>query len=326
MSGITRTFKVIILIALISGCATVGSMGTHIRGSYYLDQGYYQKGLNDFSTRVKKSPDDSTANYYLGRFLLALDRPGEALPYLKQAAALSPNDSETLFWLGVAYWGVMDFSNERTAYQKVLAINPTHIPAHVYLAHNYLDAGQKSEALKQYEAALKLDEYQPEALFGKATTLKELGRTKEEIEAWKKYLKYYPDGSLAREATVNLNQRGDFTYRNHQIGLRMLTLDWIYFEPGTANLKWEAKPSLKVVGNIMDSYKKFNMVIESYYRNNPQLAQARGEAVKNYILEEFPNVTPQRLSVRSIGRPERVKAGRKIYTINGSIVFKTTWQ
>jgi tetratricopeptide (TPR) repeat protein len=326
LSGITRTFKTIILIALISGCATMGSVGTHIRGSYYLDRGDYQKGLNDFTDRVKESPDDSTANYYQGRFLLALDRPGEALPYLKKATTLSPNNSETWFWLGVGYWGVMDFSNERAAYKKVIDINPTHIPAHVYLAHNYLDAGQKNEALKQYEAALKLDEYQPEAFYGKAMALKELGRSKEEVKAWKEYLKYYPDGSLGRDAALNLNERGDFTYRNHQIGLRMVTLDWIYFEPGTSNLKWEAKPSLKVVGNILDSYKKFDLVIESYYRDKPNLAQARGDAVKNYILEEFPHVTPQRLSVRSIGRPERVKAGRKIYVLNGSIVFKTKWR
>lgn len=326
MSGITRSFFIIILLALISGCATVGSMGTHIRGSYYLNQGDYQKGLDEFSARVKESPDNPTDNYYLGRFLLALDRPDEALPYLKQAAALSPRDSEFLFWLGVGYWGVMDFNNERAAYQKVIEVNPTHIPAHVYLGHNYLDAGKTADALKEYNAALKLDPYQPEAMYGKAMAFKAMGRADDEVKAWKEYLKYYPDGSLAREAALNLNQRGDFSYRNHQIGLRMVTLDWIYFEPGTATLKWEAKPSLNVVGNIVNSYKKFNMVIESYYRDDPQLAQARGDAVKNYILKEYPDISPQRLSVRSFGRPERVKAGKKIYVINGSIVFKTQKQ
>lgn len=318
-----RLYITLIILSLTFGCSFVGSVGHHIKGSYYLNEENYDEGVKTFSATLKKNPDEPTANYYMGRYLLALNRPEEALPFLSKAASLEPDKAENQFWLGVAYWSVMDYSKERKCYQKAIDLDVTHVAAHVYLGHNYLDGGSLREALKYYDKALKLDPYQPEALYNRALVLHQLKLYQDETKAWKKYLSYYPDGSLAREAAHNLNLKGDFSYRNHKIGPRLVTLEWIKFKPKSNDISTDAIPSLKVVGSIMETNKKVNIVIESYYKGNNDLARQRAQAIKDYILKKYPEVDAGRLKIKYHDSPERILAGKKIFSLNTSINFNS---
>ncbi|MEW5723442.1 MAG: tetratricopeptide repeat protein [Thermodesulfobacteriota bacterium] len=312
----------LLLAAFLSGCA-LGGVGAHVQGSYYLEEKDYQAGVRTFQAKVKENPNDPLANYYLGRYLLALDRPKEALGYFKRAVELDPDEAEFHFWLGVAYWSVRDFANERQSYQKAIALNRVHVPAHVYLGHNHLDRGQYQEALAEYDTVLKIEPYQPEAMYNRAVALGKLNRKKEEAAAFKEYLEYYPDGSLAREAARSLNERGDFSYRNHLIGVRTVTLEWIKFEPGTADLSAETLPSLNVIGELMSARKDFRLEIRSYYKGDQKLAQARGQAIKAFIVDQYPEVSADRVSVKAHGSAESIKAGRKVYSLSPSVSFWT---
>ena len=317
------TLAVLAILASSYGCSSIGGIPTHIRANYYLDKADYQGGLEVFSKRTKDHPENGLDHYYTGRFYLALEKPEKAIVHFLRATELQPNRADNYFWLGVTYWALANFEKERESYEKAIRLNRLHVPAHVYLGHSYLDSGQSRAALGEYEVVLKQDPYQPEALYNRAMALRSLGKKNEECSAWKKYLEYYPDGSLARQAVGYLNEEGDFSFRNHLIGIRLVTLEWIRFRPRTNDLHVDSLPSLNVVGSILKVNKKITLEIESYYQGDSDLAKARAIEVKKHILDRYPEVEPERLVLSHYGRAEQIKAGNKMYELGSSIVFKT---
>ncbi|WP_457572005.1 tetratricopeptide repeat protein [Desulfovulcanus sp.] len=304
-------------------CLTLFLCACLPNGKRFLVEERYEEGIRTFQQVLQKDPQNPKANYYVGRFYLAQEKPEKALPYLRRAVQLAPDKADYHFWLGVAYWAVRDFEKERKSYQQALRLNKNYVPARLYLAHNLLDNGQWAAALKEYDKVLKKDPYHPEALYNRGLALKKLNKPEEEIKAWKRYLKYYPRGRWALRAVDHLNGLGDFSYRNFTIGYRRVTLKNISFAPGTDKILPEAKPSLKVLGSILSINKKIALKIIGYKKGDPVLAKARAKAVKDYLLENFPDIAPSRLTYDGYGRAERVKIKNKTYFLDKSISFVT---
>jgi tetratricopeptide (TPR) repeat protein len=294
-----------------------------LKGERLLKNEQYQDGLATFTGIVQEEPQDPEAQYYLGRFYLALERPEGALPHLKRAVQGDPARADYHFWLGVAYWAIRDFDLERKSYLQALAKDSKHVPARLYLAHNFLDSGEWQEALDTYDLLLRRDPYNPEALYNRALALMELYRPKEEARAWKRYLQYYPEGKWALRAVDHLNQLGEFSYRNFTIGYRRVTLEHIPFSPGSAKLLSQGKPSLQVLGTILSINDKIRLEVVCYKNGDPALAAARAKAVRDYLLQEFPRLKPSRIGARGIGSKERIKAGSKMYSLDDSTTFIT---
>lgn len=297
---------------------------TSLKGERLLKNEQYQDGLATFKRIVQEEPKNAEAQYYLGRFYLALDRPEEALTHLNQAVQGEPQKADYHFWLGVAHWAIRDFESERNSYLKTLAIDSKHVPARLYLAHTFLDSGEWQEALDNYDLVLLRDSYNPEALYNRALALTELGRPKEETKAWKQYLEYYPEGKWALRAVDHLNELGDFSYRNFTIGYRRVTLEHISFSPNSAKLLSKGKPSLQVLGTILSINDQVWLEIVCYKNGDPSLAAARATAVRDYLEQAFPGIKLSRLGARGIGSKERIKAGRKVYLLDDSTTFITT--
>jgi tetratricopeptide (TPR) repeat protein len=296
-------------------------VGQTFQGNYFLNMEDYDKGTRTFSQRVSDHPDDPTANYYLGRLLLAQEQPQKAMTHLQKASALHPDNAEYHFWTGVAHWGLGEPGPERARYLKALELNPRHVPAHVYLGHNYQDSGNLSEALEEYHAALKLDPVNPEALYNTAMVLNRQGKAKEEVQAWKSYLDAYPDGPLARNAAQYLNARGNFSYRLHGLGSQRVVLQWIRFQPGKDILHPDAGPSLSVVGELLEKNPGLKLSIQSFSKDNLHLARSRAERVKEFIVRRY-RVDPSTIRIEPYGRAEHILAGETVYALDHSIVFK----
>ena len=306
----------LILVLWIPGC-------TSLKGERLLRNEQYQAGVATFKNIVQEEPKNPEAQYYLGRFYLALERPEEALPHLKGAVQGDPARADYHFWLGVAYWAIRDFESERNSYIKALVIDPKHVPARLYLAHTFLDSGEWQAALDNYDLLLRREPYNPEALYNRALALTELGRPKEETKAWKQYLEYYPEGKWALRAVDHLNELGDFSHRNFTIGYRRVTLENISFSPNSAKLLSNGKPFLKVLGTILSINDQVWLEVVCYKNGDPSLAAARATAVRDYLMQEFPWLKPSRIGARGIGRKERVKVGSKVYLLDDSTTFIT---
>ena len=314
---IKRWLLLLSLMLWIPGCMS-------LKGDRLLKNEQYQDGLATFTGIVHEEPKNPEAQYYLGRFYLALERPEEALPHLKQAVRGDPAKADYHFWLGVAYWAIRDFDLERKSYLQALAKDPKHVPARLYLAHNFLDSGEWQEALDNYNLLLRREPYNPEALYNRALALKELHRPKEEARAWKRYLQYYQEGKWALRAVDHLNRLGKFSYRNFTIGYRRVTLEHIPFPPGSAKLLSQGKPSLQVLGTILSINDKIWLEVVCYKNGDLSLATARAKAVRDYLLQEYPRLKPSRIGVRGIGRTERIKTVSKVYLLDDSTTFITT--
>jgi tetratricopeptide (TPR) repeat protein len=281
----------------------------------------YDEGIQTFSARVNENPEDSTAHYYLGRLLLAKEKTREAMPNLQKASALNPENAEYHFWTGVAHWGLGESVMERARYTRALELNPRNVPAHVYIGHNYQDNGEYLQALEHYTTALKLDSDHPEALYNSALVLQKLGKSQEEVQAWKAYLDRYPDGPLARNAAQYLNGRGDFSYRLHGLGNHRFVLKWIKFLSGRDILHPDAAPSLKLVEETLEKNPRLELTIQSFSKDNLPLARLRAERVKEFIVSRN-RVDPSRIVLEPYGRSELILAGETVYALDHSIVFK----
>jgi tetratricopeptide (TPR) repeat protein len=313
------SFLSLLILIILCGC----SVGTQIQGSYYLEQEKYSEGVEAFREKLKQHSYDPAANYYMGRYLLALNEPQKAYPYLKEAVALDFRNADYHFWLGVCYHGLNNLQKERESYHRAIGYDKRHIEAQLYLGHSYLEHDQWEQALNAYDRVLGLQEDYAQALYNRALALNQMNRIADEISAWKRYLYYYPQGQWALQAVGHLNARGNFDYRIFLIGDHDVILEKIHFEPASGSLLESSQPWLDLVGSIMNHDKKIHVKIVGYVAGDKKLAKRRSESVKIYIIRKFPDVNSERLKVSGIGKPENVRAAGKRFDLDDSINFMT---
>jgi len=311
---------IFVVIAIFSGC----QLGTRIQGEYYLNQEKYSQGVEKFDEKLKKDAFDAPANYYMARYLMALDRPKEALPYIKEAVALDFKNTEYHFWNGVCYHELKKPEGERKSYLLAIQYDPSHVQAHLYLGHSYLDGRQWAKALKVYNNVLELQRDHPQALYNRGLALNRLQRFSEEVDAWKDYLAYYPDGGWAIQAVDHLNARGNFVYRIFLIGYRRVPLKRIEFGDATVIFDESTKSSLDEIGSILSISQKINLQINGYKGGDKNLARKRAEMVKDYLITRYPGIESGRLTVAGTSRREKVQIGWKIFYLDDSINLITT--
>lgn len=324
------------ILFILAGCAGVEQFGEtmeelgrsvqyNLRGEHYLLTKDFSRCQDVFSSAVKENSLNSQAHYYLGRCLLARKKKKTALQHLQKAAFLDPGDTDYLFWQGVAYGENGNQKEERKCYNKILKKNKKHLRALIYLAHNQLRNKEYEHSLATYRKALKIWPESPSSLYNQALILNILGRTPEEKIAWLTYLDYYPAGALARKATVHLNRLSDFSYRNHHIGARTITLGKIHFQPFTAKLDKSSYPSLNVLGATVTNMNKGTLHVVTYQKKNKNLARQRAISIKKYLEENFKDLKMnKRVQVSWFDVGETFKAGKKKVKAEESVRFFLT--
>ncbi len=313
-------------IVLLSGCSMT-DIGSTLRGDHYLMTGDYRAGEASFRQSVREHPASAGNNYYLGRFLLARNRPKQALPWLEKAVRLDPGNADYHFWLGMALGATGRDKAERKQYKQALAIDPKHLQALIYLGNAELRRGRYTTALTLYQKALRIWPGSPTALYNRALVMKVLGRTPEEKTAWLQYLDRYPSGSLAIRATSHLNRLGDFSYRNHYLGRRTVTLTKIWFRPFTAELDPYSYPALDLVGATVSNMTKGTLQVVVYQKNDRELARQRAISVKKYLQQKYPALKGGRIRISWFDREEIFTAdGRKQKSGESVRFFLTGWK
>jgi outer membrane protein OmpA-like peptidoglycan-associated protein len=168
---------------------------------------------------------------------------------------------------------------------------------------------------------LKLDAFNPEALYNRALAVEHNDSTDQQAAAWKRYLNAYPEGQWAIRAADHLNALEDFTYRNHSIGLRRVTLAAISFQEDSAELTPAAKQSLLVVGSILSNNRDIELQVTCFVKDDKQLAETRSRSVVDFITTEYADVTPSRVAAAGRGEAEIVRIENLKFALNRSVVF-----
>ncbi len=319
---ICLSFLVAVFVVFPGGCAFLRVA----KGNYYLDNKKYREGIEAFEEELKANPESAEAQYFMGRFQLAENHPKEARNFLQQAVKLSPKKADYHFWLGVAYAANKESDLERKSYLRAIELDDKHVQALTYLGHNQLDKFEYENALNTYNKVLKLSPNNPSALYNRALILKHFGKTLEERLAWKEYLALYPSGAMGQQAAMNLNELGDFAYRNYLIGSRTVTLKKIRFEPLTPKLQKNSHESLDFLGEILQKNKAIAIHIVAYQKDAKKMAELRAKSIKIYLLNKFPEIESSRLMVSWFGITEEIRAGTKTFREDESINFITAVQ
>ena len=179
--------------------------------------------------------------------------------------------------------------------------------------------------MKNYDRVLSVQPDNPDALYNRTLILERLGPKPQEKRALKQYLAFYPSGAFAIQAVFRLNEMGDFEYRNYRIGRRTVTLKAIEFVPSTAEIRPISRPSLDVLGAILENNQRTSLQIIVYQKNDRKLAQARAVSIKTYLHTNFPKIKPERLKLSWFGVPETIKTPRKkLFKAEKSVNFFTS--
>ena len=314
------------LIFLLSGCSAGQMFGNKFQGNRYLDNKDYRQGELVFRDAVAQDPDAPLANYYLGRFLLAQDKSQQALPYLQKAASLEQSNTDYLFWQGRAQGAVGDLRAERASYLKVLRINAKHVPALTSLGHNQFKQKEYRVAHATYTKVLSLQPNSPSALFNKALIDRIIKHPKDERAGWLAYLKKYPVGDFAAKATGYLNRSGDFSYQNHNIGGQNVSLPRVEFQGLTTTITSTSLRTLNAVGRAAIKEKDRKLQVVVFQQNDKKLAKARAISVRQYLLEKFPALKPERIGVSWFGEPDNTVVQGKTIRNPESVNFFLTDQ
>ena len=98
----------------------------------------------------------------------------------------------------------------RAAYERVLAIDPQHVDAHVNLGRILHEAGAPLPAEKHYRAALAIEPDHAVAVFNLGVALEDLGRVSEAFTIYEKAIALDPDNADAHYNLAGIyERRGD---------------------------------------------------------------------------------------------------------------------
>jgi Tfp pilus assembly protein PilF len=101
--------------------------------------------------------------YNTASYLLACNRPKEALEQARQGLASTGNHADLYFVAGNAFHAMVKMQEAMKAYEAALRINPSHVSAHYNLALVCLELGDPDRAESEIQSVLKMDPGHPRA-------------------------------------------------------------------------------------------------------------------------------------------------------------------
>lgn len=168
-----------------------------------------EASLASFQRAIERNPQDAEALYNAGSALVRLRRPQEALPPLKQAAALQADNAAYVFAYGYASAMAEQWSDAAAAFRQARALLPDDVAASHDVALALKKLGDYPGAVQEFEAALRLNSRAVGPRLGLAISLDRLGRVADAVKAYEECLLLMPAGADAdriRARVARLNQ------------------------------------------------------------------------------------------------------------------------
>jgi tetratricopeptide (TPR) repeat protein len=158
---------------------------------YKLNQ--FDQALAALRKEATAYPKDAGAWMWLGVVALAKDRPEEAAEALDKAAQLAPADVDILYHRGQAHLLV-----SKNSYAKMFEADPKSWRVRQVLAQANAEAERHTDAIAEYEAAIKLAPKQPGLHEELGSEYRNAGKPQEAEAAFLQELEIDPYNVLAR--------------------------------------------------------------------------------------------------------------------------------
>ena len=174
-------------------------------GIAYFRLNQVDKALAAIQKETASFPKDAPAWMWFGVVRLAQDRPEEAANALDKAAKLAPDDMDVLYHRGRAHLLV-----SKNSYAKMFKAGPKSWRVHQVLAQANAEADRHTDAVAEYQAAIKLAPTQPGLHEELGSEYRKLGKVQEAEESFLRELEIAPHNVLAKyELGVLAVEQGD---------------------------------------------------------------------------------------------------------------------
>lgn len=162
-----------------------------------LKPGDLGQALEHYRSALAKQPADAELLDNVGRILLAMNRPDEALPFLQQAVEAEPFSVIARFDLAVAYGRCGKLPEAVSEYETLVKSSAADIRVHHNLGLALRQLGRNAEAAAAFERATALAPDKAPGWLGLALSLEADGRGGEAAAALERYLALEPAGQDA---------------------------------------------------------------------------------------------------------------------------------
>ena len=168
-------------------------LGWKALGAVYGQSGRNSEAVNANQTAVALSPQDAEAHYNLGITLHALGRLDEADVSYRQAIVLKPDDAEAHNNLGAILKELSRLGEAEASYKQAIVLKPDFAEAHSNLGVTLHELGRLDEAETSLKQAIALASGYAEAHSNLGNTLNELGRLNEAEASYTRAIALKPD-------------------------------------------------------------------------------------------------------------------------------------
>jgi S1-C subfamily serine protease len=121
-----------------------------------LSNGRYEELINYLKMRIKNSPNNAIAHFYLGLAFERLSRGNEAIEAYKGAIRIEPDDSDLYYNLGVSYIRLGNHNEAIKSFKQTVRMKPDDAEALLNLGYSYGELSRDKEAIKAYEQAIRI--------------------------------------------------------------------------------------------------------------------------------------------------------------------------
>ena len=177
------------------------------RGVAYYAEDKFHRAIDDFSTVISLTPDDSFAYYVRGmayRNLLVFEK---AIQDFSTAIRLKPDAAaEAYTERGVTYHCKGDIEKAIEDYNTAIALDPKFPKAYTERGKTYRDKGEGDKAIADYDKAIELNPELAEPYTCRGSIYKEQGEVDKAIEDHSKAIELDPEFA---EAYLNRGQAYD---------------------------------------------------------------------------------------------------------------------
>ena len=153
----------------------------------------FDAALGAIRKETASYPKDAAAWMWLGVIELAADHPEEAATALDKAAKLAPNNVDILYHRGRAHLLV-----SKNSYEQMFRADPKSWRVHQVLAQANAEAERDTDAIREYQAAIKLAPTQPGLHEELGSELRAAGKLQEAQAALERELEINPNNAQAR--------------------------------------------------------------------------------------------------------------------------------
>lgn len=224
----TRKQLISLLAALLlTSCATLGMFSgaqyEFEQGMAFFNRGSYEEAIARFQKATEHDPNFAQAYLYLGRSYVNLKRWRQAVPPLRTAYRLAPDQIrneafsiliDALFGVAADDFRVGDFKSSVTHLRELLDLQPTSsrarediVRALIAVGGDSLARGDISQALVSYSEAIRLSPHNFDAALGLAKAAFRNGEFQKSFQALQNALKLQPGSREAQSLFNELQSR-----------------------------------------------------------------------------------------------------------------------